>query len=94
MRKKTMALLLAGVMLITSGCTIGKTDVVFTTGFSANEVFKIERETVTLPQAKVYLSNYQNIYGNAYDINLWEKKFKTDTLEDYVKDITIAEMTR
>lgn len=94
MRKKTMAVLLTGLMCIISGCSIGKTDVVFTTGLSYNEVFKIEGETVTLPQAKVYLSNYQNIYGNAYDINLWEQEFKTEDLERYIKDITIAEMTR
>lgn len=94
MRKKIMAVLLIGLMVITSGCSIGKTDVVFTTGLSPKEVFKIEDEKVTLSQARVYLSNYQNIYGNAYDINLWEKDFETEDLEDYIKDVTIEEMTR
>lgn len=94
MRKKTLAAFLAGIMLLLSGCSIGKTDVVFTTGLSSKEVFKIEGETVKLPQAKVYLCNYQNLYGTAYGIDLWEQDFQKKDLEAYVKDVTIAEMTR
>ena len=94
MRKRRIAAGIAVIMLLLTGCSFGKTDIVFTTGLAQDEVFKIESSTVSVAQAKVYLCNYQNLYGNTYDINLWEQDFKTDSLESYVKYVTLSEMTR
>lgn len=94
MRKRRIAAGMAVIILLLTGCSFGKTDIVFTTGLAQDEVFKIESSTVSVAQAKVYLCNYQNLYGNTYDINLWEQDFKTASLENYVKDVTLQEMTR
>ena len=93
-RKSKIAAVVLGISVLLGGCSLGKTDIVFTTGLSANEVFKIEHEKVSLAEAKVYLCNYQNLYGNVYGIDLWEQQYQTDDLEQYVKDVTLSEMTR
>ena len=93
-RKSKIAAAVLSISVLLGGCSLGKTEIVFTTGLSANEVFKIEHEKVSLAEAKVYLCNYQNLYGNVYGIDLWEQQYQTDDLEQYVKDVTLSEMTR
>ena len=41
--------------------------------------------------AKLYLSNYRNLYGSAYGMDLWQYDFGDASLEDYVKDVTLQE---
>ena len=77
-----------------SGCRFGKTEVVFTTGFSNDEVFRIGGKSCSLATAKVLLTNYQNIYGTAYGVNLWEHDFGDNSLEQYVKDLTISQLAQ
>ena len=86
-RKSKIAAVVLSISVLLGGCSLGKNDIVFTTGLSANEVFKIEHEKVSLAEAKVYLCNYQNLYGNVYGIDLWEQQYQTDDLEQYVKYI-------
>lgn len=88
------AALLACFSLFLGGCRVGNTDVTFTMGLSSNEVFRIGKETVSLPEAKVYLCNYQNIYGNVYGLNLWENDDHREDLQEYVKEVALSEMTR
>lgn len=94
---KTMALFLAvftfGSVGI-SGCRFGKTEIVLTSELSDNEVFKINGRTCSLAEAKVFLTNYQNIYGTVYDVNLWEHDFGENRLEQYVKDLTISQLAQ
>lgn len=77
------------------GCRIGDTQFVFQKN-TANrkEVFTLNGEACNLTQAKLYLSNYRNIYGNAYGVELWKYDFGEDSLEDYIKDVTIDELIR
>ena len=58
-RKSKIAAVVLSISVFLGGCSLGKTDIVFTTGLSSNEVFKIEHEKVSLAEAKVYLCNYQ-----------------------------------
>lgn len=44
--------------------------------------------------AKLYLSNYRNLYGSAYGMDLWQYDFGDASLEDYVKDVTLQELSR
>ena len=95
-RRKTiaaLAVLMTSAFLLT-GCNVGKTAVVFTTNLNSREVFKIENTSCSLSEAKVYLCNYQNIYGTAYGVDLWNHDSNKSSLEKYVKDITISELTR
>ncbi len=92
-KKKILAgMLLAAVLL--SGCSIGGKEVVFTSGVSSRDVFKIGGDSYHLAEAKVYLANYQNIYGKSYGIDLWEQGFQKKKLEKYVKEVALSEMTK
>lgn len=77
-----------------SGCKLGNAKVVVSSGFTDSQVFKIRDEVCTLPQARVVLTNYQNMYATMYDIDLWEHDFKDNDLESYVKDLTISRLAQ
>lgn len=96
MRNKKFKILCTLVLVsqLLCGCSIGGQKVVLTSGVSKNEVFKIDGQKCSVKTAKVYLANNQNIYGKSYGIDLWEQNYKTDELEEYVKDITLEQMTK
>ena len=54
--------------LLLSGCQIGDKEFVISKALNSRQVFKIGRSVCKLKEAKVYLANYQNIYGTAYSI--------------------------
>ena len=85
-----------GVILVflLSGCQVGNTEVTFASELSDQEVFRIGDEICSLSEARVFLTNYQNLYGTAYGVNLWEHDFGDDSLEEYVKDLTISQLAR
>ena len=58
------------------------------------QVFRIGNVSCGLKEAKVYLVNYQNIYGTAYGLDLWQHDFGDSSLENYVKNITMQELAR
>ena len=80
--------------MVFSGCRIGSKDVVVTLDVGNKDVFNINGVRCTLPEAKVYLCNFQNIYGSAYGLNLWNHDFGDESLDKYVKDITVSELSR
>ena len=77
-----------------TGCQIGNKDIVVSGTLSCMQVFTLDKSACSLKEAKVYLANYQNIYGTAYTIDLWQHDFGDASLLDYVKDITLEELTR
>ncbi len=76
------------------GCKVTGSEVVVNAEHTDNDVFKIRDEVCTLPQARVVLTNYQNIYDMMYGIELWKHDFKDNKLEDYVKDLTISRLAQ
>ena len=100
-KMKKISLLAAAACFLSSlltGCTIGDTEYVLdlkSVGYE-NHVFAINGSKCTREEAKLYLCNYQNIYGNEYGVNLWEHDFgamhEEDTLESYVKNVTLSEL--
>ena len=72
-----------------TGCQIGNKDIVVSGTLSSRQVFTLDKSACSLKEAKVYLANYQNIYGTAYTIDLWQHDFGDASLLDYVKDITL-----
>ncbi len=88
-RAAAAAVLLAASL---SGCRMEDSQVVIDTGFEDSEVFRIEDEACSLPEARVLLTNYQNMYASMYGINLWEHKFSDNSLEKYVKGLTISRL--
>lgn len=99
MKHKFVALCLAIVMVSTTftGCNIGNTEIVLDmNSVGRNHVFSINGDTCSKEEARLYLCNYQNIYGYAFGMNLWEYDFSQleegSTLEAYVKDVTLTEL--
>ncbi len=81
-------------MLVTSGCQIGNKDIVVSRTLTNKQVFTIGKKGCGVKEAMVYLANYQNIYGTAYTIDLWQHDFGDESLTEYVKDITLEELTK
>ena len=97
MKRKNTCGLVGAVLALTmmvSGCQVGNRDIVVMNAMSNKQVFQIDGEECSLKEAEVYLCNYSNLYGTAYTIDLWQHDFGENSLEDYVKDITLEELTR
>ena len=79
MKKYTCFLLNLIIVIMLTGCAAPDLDrkVVFTTGFSDGEVFRIEDSTCTLTEIMVYLVNTQEGYETYLGADVWEKE--TDT---------------
>ena len=77
-----------------SACKMGDAELVVSSDFIGDEVFKIREEVCTLPQARVILTNYQNMYATMYGIDLWELDSLEQDLETYVKDLTISRLAQ
>lgn len=99
MKRKFVTLCVAVALCSTTltGCTIGNTEIVLNmNSVGRNHVFSINGSKCTKDEARLYLCNYQNIYGYEYGLNLWEYDYSQmeegTTLEDYVKDVTLAEL--
>lgn len=78
-----------------SGCQIGDTEFVMGEKPVDNKtVFTINDKKCNIRQAKLYLCNYKNLYGNAYGVDIWDYDFGEADLEQYVKDVTLSELSR
>ena len=98
MKKKRWKL--AGILLIAAltapvlgGCKVGNTQVRLSAGQLKNHknILRINDRKYDIRYAKLYLCNYRNLYGKAYGTDLWDS-YDAD-LEQYVKDVTIQELT-
>ncbi len=76
------------------GCHIGGKQVILTGGPGSQDVFRIGNSCCELTEAKVYLANFQNLYGKSYGIDLWEQSFQKDKLTAYVKEVALSEMAK
>lgn len=100
MKKRILVMLMLGMLLFSTGCSKENeeakdgTKVVLTTGFSANEVFRIGKSSCTLPEIKVYLTNIQNQYESIYGPQIWNTKLEDTTLQEKVKDTVIARVAQ
>ena len=75
-----------------TGCQIGDKNIVVLKPLGNKHLFQIGEMTCSVKEAKVYLANYQNIYGEAYTLDLWQHDFGDDSLETYIKTITLNEL--
>ncbi len=94
MKRNVKKLLAIGMLFCTllTGCQIGNVNIEVARPLSRRYVFQIGNMTCSVKEAKLYLANYQNIYGTAYTLNLWEHDFGDESLEDYIKAITMNEL--
>lgn len=97
MKKRGFSLFFAGTLFLTmllAGCQVGNKNIVVSGPMSGRNVFQMNGTSCSLKEAKVYLANYQNIYGTAYGMDLWQHDFGDDSLVDYIKAVTMKELTR
>lgn len=70
-----------------------KTKVILTTGFSKNEVFKIEDIDCSTPEVVVYITNIQNQYEDVYGEEIWTKSVDGEKLEDSVRNMALSKIS-
>lgn len=78
--------------VLLTGCQIGDKSIVVLKPLSNRYVFQIGEVSCGVKEAKLYLANYQNIYGEAYTLDLWEHDFGDESLEAYIKAITMNKL--
>ena len=71
-----------------------KKDVVLTTAFEDNELFRIDDKNCYLEEAGVYMrsagSRYQDVFGE----EIWKQNFNGHTLESELKETTLARLAQ
>ena len=70
------------------------TKLVFTTGLSGNELFKIGTATCTIPEIMIYLTTFYNQYAETYGQEMWHYDFGGVSLEEHVKDVVLSKMAQ
>lgn len=93
--KKLRILCLTGVIAMTTltGCA-NQTKIVFTTGLSGNQIFKIGSEVCTRPETMVYLTTFYNQYIDSYGEEIWAHDFDGVTLENHVKEVVLSKLVQ
>ena len=84
----------AGMLLSGCGADSDNMKVVLTTGFSKNEVFRIEEVSCSKAEIMVYLTNIQNHYETVYGSKIWETNIDGVSLEENVKDTALAKIAQ
>ena len=86
-RMTKTAFILFILIAVLVGCfNIGKTELVFTTGLSSDEVLKIDGSEYTLSESLLFLLTAKNQYEDAFTSGIWEQEVDGVPLETYVKD--------
>lgn len=93
--KKLAVLCMIGLLSIgtLTGCS-KDTKIVFTTGLSGNQIFKIGSTKCTMPEAMIYLTTFYNQYADIYGQEMWNYDFGGVSLEEHVKDVVISKLAQ
>lgn len=70
------------------------TKIVLTTGFTRDEVFRIETASCYKKEVMVYLTNLQNQYEQVYGTEIWQREQDGVTIEQSVKESVLAELAQ
>lgn len=79
---------------IFTGCSVGDRQIYFASKSGRGDVFKIGEMSCPKEEAKVYLANYKNLYGNLYGTDLWTEEYDTEEMEGSVKDAVLSHLTK
>lgn len=93
--KRGLVLCLAACVLAggLAGCShFENTEIVLTTGLTEHQLFKVGSCVCTLPEAMIYVMDYQRQYESVYGVEMWEHDFGGITLEEYVKNIIVSQL--
>ncbi|MBQ6786167.1 MAG: peptidylprolyl isomerase [Lachnospiraceae bacterium] len=70
------------------------TKIVLTTGFEANEIFRIEKSSCELSEVMVYLMNTKNQYEEIFGEEIWNTSHEGVTLEENIKETVLAKLAK
>jgi foldase protein PrsA len=83
-------------LFLLTGCAGNLTShkVVFTTGFSDDEAFRIEESTCSLTEVMVYLVNTREGYEATFGTEIWSAETDSGTIEDRLKESVLAKIAQ
>ncbi len=99
-RLRVLLTVLTLCVLSVSGCgkkkeeKAEKTDVVLTTAFEENELFRIEDRNCLIDEAYVYMKSAGSRYQDVFGEDIWKQNFGGKTLEKELKDTTLARLAQ
>ncbi len=68
--------------------------VVFTTGFSDDEIFRIEDSVCSIQEIMVYLINTQNGYESTFGAEIWDTQTSDGTVAQQLKESILAKVAQ
>ena len=90
---KLIALILIPAVLC--GCGMQKDkEVIITTGFNEDEVFKMGDSVCSLDEVMVYIADLQRQYEKAYGSQIWNTNIDGVSLENNVKEVALARISQ
>ncbi len=92
-RSRKLMLVLTLTCLLFSGCE-KNTEVILTTDFDKDEVFRIEEMSCLVPEVMVYLVNCENKYTEVFGTQIWQVPIDGVTMEDKYKDTILARIAQ
>ena len=96
--KKNMMMALVGVFIVVSLTACGSLDgtrkVVFTTGFSDDEIFRIEDSVCSIQEIMAYLINTQNGYESTFGREIWDTHTDDGTVAQQLKESILAKVAQ
>ncbi len=94
--KKIVGIFTCLICLLLTGCGEGKlpTEVVLTSDFIENEVFRLEGHPCMKNEIMLYLVNSENGYSEVFGDGIWSVPVGDGTLEDSYKDNILARIAQ
>ena len=71
-----------------------KTEIVLTTDFKADEIFRINHASCTIPEMTVYMRTLQDQYESVFGNEIWQEDLGGVTLGTQLKDTILARLAQ
>lgn len=95
MKRKKLGIGIAVLILMLLFCGCAKdAQIILTTGFDDQEVFRIEGLSCYTPEVMVYLTNIQNQYEQAFGTKIWDTTIDGISIEENVKQTVLARLAK
>lgn len=92
--RRLLGILISIMLLISlNGCK-DNTEIVLTTGFYENEVFRIEGMSCYTPEVMIYLTNIRNQYENVFGEEIFAQSIDGISIEESIKQTVLARIAK